>query len=315
MRYKKVLDEILGVSSKQGEEYLYNCPVCKTHHKNKLSINYNKNVFKCWVCEWSGSDLSRIIRRYGTPFQKKQAALFAKKSSIKLQDLKKLMADDNEEIEREIIKLEHFESLTSTHLSRAGHRALKYLQERSVTEEDIDLWKPGIFLEGNMTGRIIFLSFDNNGKVVYYVGRSFVGHKLSYFSSKGSRNIIFNDLMIDWDEPIIIVEGIFDAIKAGANAIPLLGSALIKNSVLVKKICEHDSEVVLALDEDAFFKKTKLIDFFLKLGIEVRKVDISPYKDVGEMPREVFLERKNSASRQDVVGNKLNSIKEMLKRG
>ena len=39
----------------------------------------------------------------------------------------------------------------------------------------------------------------------------------------------------------------------------------------------------------------RLIKNLMSYGVEVRKVDITPYSDVGEMPREEFLDRKNNA--------------------
>ncbi len=30
--------------------------------KRKLSVNFDKNVFKCWVCKYSGKDVKILIR-------------------------------------------------------------------------------------------------------------------------------------------------------------------------------------------------------------------------------------------------------------
>ena len=53
-----------------------------------------------------------------------------------------------------------------------------------------------------------------------------------YLNPPADRDIIFNELYIDWDSDIILVEGAFDAIKAGPNSIPLLGSTLREESSL-----------------------------------------------------------------------------------
>jgi hypothetical protein len=107
--------------------------------------------------------------------------------------------------------------------------------------------------------------------------------------------IIFNELYIDWDEDVVLTEGIFDAIVAGKNSIPILGSSLKETSKLFKSIIINDTPVYVALDKDAEKKASILIDNLVKYGIEVYKVDISPYNDVGEMSREEFLIRKQSA--------------------
>ena len=38
--------------------------------------------------------------------------------------------------------------------------------------------------------------------------------------------IIFNELYIDWNEDLTLTEGVFDAIIAGQNSVPILGSSL-----------------------------------------------------------------------------------------
>ena len=95
---------------------------------------------------------------------------------------------------------------------------------------------------------------------------------------------------------MIIVEGVFDAIKAGKNAVPILGSTLRQESKLFMKIVENDTPVLVALDPDAEKKAMRLIKSLLDYGIEVRKLDVFPYNDIGEMPKEEFEKRKKNAT-------------------
>ena len=67
----KILADILGSFYRSGSEYLFSCPSCD-HHKRKLSVNIDKNAFKCWICDWSGLSLYRIVRKYGTFPQKNE---------------------------------------------------------------------------------------------------------------------------------------------------------------------------------------------------------------------------------------------------
>ena len=110
-----------------------------------------------------------------------------------------------------------------------------------------------------------------------------------------SKNIIFNELFIEWNEPIVVVEGAFDAIKAG-NAIPILGSTLGEKSKLFERLVSKDSKVFIALDRDAKKKALKLIKDLLQYDISVYMVDIAPYSDVGEMTSKEFNERREKAS-------------------
>ncbi len=116
----------------------------------------------------------------------------------------------------------------------------------------------------------------------------------------GNKDIIFNDLYLDWSVPVTLVEGVFDAIVAGDNSIPILGSTLRKDSKLFQKIADKGVSVYLALDPDAEKKSLHIARSLLEYGIEVYKVDVSPYKDVGEMTKEQFQYRKKRA---EIVSN------------
>ena len=117
---------------------------------------------------------------------------------------------------------------------------------------------------------------------------------MKYKNPPVSKDIIFNELLIDWEEPIVLVEGIFDAVQA-KNSIPLLGSTISVNSNLFNKIIEHSSTVYFALDKDAENKSFKIINMFVEHGIEVFKINIDGYEDVGQMSKNVFNERKINA--------------------
>ena len=110
------------------------------------------------------------------------------------------------------------------------------------------------------------------------------------------KDIIYNDLYISWDNDLVLVEGIFDAIVAGPNSVPILGSTLREGSRLFQKIIKNDTPIYIALDLDADKKSLQLIKDLLQYDIETYKIDIFPYKDVAEMPKEEFLKRKENAT-------------------
>ena len=68
----KILSNVLGTSYREGHnQLLFYCPSCE-HQKKKLSINVERNLFKCWVCDYSGRNVFRIIKRFGTYSDKKE---------------------------------------------------------------------------------------------------------------------------------------------------------------------------------------------------------------------------------------------------
>ena len=73
MKFKKIniLKSFLGTPLRSSSELLFYCPKCK-HHKKKLSVNIEKNKFKCWICDYKGNDVSRLVRRWGTPSDQKE---------------------------------------------------------------------------------------------------------------------------------------------------------------------------------------------------------------------------------------------------
>ena len=104
--------------------------------------------------------------------------------------------------------------------------------------------------------------------------------------------------MVDWNKPITLVEGIFDAIKAD-NAIPLLGSTLNVHSQLFRAILSRVKRIYIGLDQDAEKKALRIINTLISHNIEVYKIDTSSYEDIGEMTKKEFLERKKEAILMD----------------
>ena len=134
-----------------------------------------------------------------------------------------------------------------------------------------------------------------DGKVNYFIARTYGDDWYKYKNPPAQKDIVFNELYVDWESDIILVEGVFDAIVAG-NAIPLLGSSLRENSRLFSEIVKHNSSIYIALDQDAESKALRLIESFLKYGMDMYKVDVSDYEDVGSMPKDIFRERKEKAA-------------------
>jgi DNA primase len=141
---------------------------------------------------------------------------------------------------------------------------------------------------------VIFPSFNEKGKVNYFVARNYVDDFRKYMNPDASKDIVFNELYIDWSSDVVLVEGIFDAVKA-ENAIPILGSTLREDSKLFAKIIEKDPALYIALDPDAEKKAAKIINSLLSYDIELYKIPIPSNKDVGDMTKEEFQEYKSQA--------------------
>ena len=199
--------------------------------------------------------------------------------------------------EEQIVDLpKEFISLANKNLPATSLYPLNYLQSRGVDKNDILRWKLGYCSEGQYAGRVVIPSFGLSGHPNYFVARTYSRDWKKYCNPTASRDIIFNHLYLDFDEDMILVEGVFDAIVAGPNSVPLLGSTLREESALFQEIVKNDTPVYIALDPDAEKKAMQIIQKLLKYDIEIYKIEVGPYDDVGEMPKEEFARRKQSAA-------------------
>lgn len=294
--YKKklaVLTDFLGASYRSGSEQLFFCPKCN-HHKKKMSVNIEKDKFKCWVCDYRGSSVRRLVRRYGNYSHQNAWAKF--EPELEISRFEEAFFSVPDEKEEQVVPLPtEFKSLASAFTSLAAKPARRYLMQRGITKQDILRWKIGYCSTGDYGGRIVIPSFNMDGKVNYFIGRTYDGNWKKYMNPNAKRNIVFNELYVDWQSDLSIVEGVFDAIVAG-NAVPILGSSLREDSRLIKNVVENDTPVYIALDPDAEKKALKLIKKLLTFDIELYKVNISPYTDVGEMSKDEYQKRKSSAT-------------------
>lgn len=299
----KLLKKAFGSPWSNGTEHLFHCPKCN-HHKRKMSVNVDKGVFKCWICDFSGTKISQLIRRYAPSYYADYRLL---EGEVDLAKYDTIFAEHAPEPPQIIDLPENFQTLTGKK-TRLKHKALKYLYSRGFTDSDILTWKIGFCDFGEYQDRVIIPSFDDEGNVNFFVGRSYTDDWMKYKNPQVSKDIIFNDLNIDWDADVILVEGVFDAMKC-KNAIPLLGSTLREKSKLFQKICEKKPNIYLALDEDAKGKEFSIAKKLKEYGINVMTITITPYADIGEMPPEVVEERKQNAdfvSEMDYLEYKLN---------
>ena len=289
----KIVSAILGDSYRSNDEHLFACPYCK-HYKKKLSVNIEKNVYKCWICETIGRDIRRLVRRFGDFSQLQEWDKLTNR--ININDFDDLFTENTaKRIDSQLVTLPSGFISLNNEPSLSATPALNYLKKRGILDKDTLYWKMGYCMDGRYANRIIIPSFDDNGDLNYFVARSFASNLRKYLNPPVSKDVVFNELYLEWDTDLVITEGIFDTIIAGPNAVPLLGSTLRPNSKLFMKIVQNDTPIFLALDPDADMKEKKIIKLFLTYGLEVYKIDIGGYEDVSEMGREEFLNRKQNA--------------------
>jgi len=276
-----IIAGFLGTSYKSNNEHLFQCPFCK-HHKRKFSVNIQRGVYKCWICDEKGRNLYRLVRRFGSNKDRETWKAFSGEKTD-LNAFGNLFEETEEEHVEQILQIPpHFHTLCGNVQFRVP---LRYLEKRGITKKDILKWKMGFCSDGPFKERIIIPSFNENGDLNYFIARTFTDNYKRYLNPPVSRDIIFNELYVDFDKEVTIVEGAFDAIKA-ENAIPILGSTIRETSRLFRRIVENNTPVLLALDPDAKYKAENIKRLFLKYGIEVRELQYNDERDIGDMSKE-----------------------------
>jgi DNA primase len=300
-----ILDTALGVgSSLKGNEQAHHCPFCN-HHKKKLQVNLDTQRWHCWVCDSKGRSVQSLLR----------------KLNVDIRDLNRLKDIYGEEdytlVEKDeyVAKLQLPSEFKQLHFKPKGfnpeyNQAINYLKERGITQADIVKYNIGYCSEGLYFGRVIVPSYDENGDLNYFVARSYYKEeRMKYKNPPVNRDVIVFDNQINWNEPITLVEGVFDSFSVKRNCIPLLGKFLLsklKNKIIEKGV----KDITILLDSDAITDSTKHTDYFIKNGINVKNI-IPTGKDAGDMGFKAVSELLKGAKQtgwDDLVLSKLNNI-------
>lgn len=293
-----------GVSLK-GNELAFYCPFCN-HHKPKLQVNTETQKWHCWTCNSGGKKLTSLLRK-----------LDVDRKTISL--IREIYGDSNWTPQQEDAETKVFISLPKEFISLAEEpkgfnpeykHAIYYLTQRGIGIKDIIKHNIGYCKEGLYSRRIIIPSYNYDGSLNYFVSRSYYSEeKMKYKNPPISKNIICFESQINWNEPIILCEGVFDAITIKRNAIPLLGKFPSKQ--LVEKIFMSGvNDIIISLDNDAINEALKAADYFRKNGINVKMMYLKD-KDASDMGYEKFYEELSKTkefSSEDLLLNKINSL-------
>ena len=134
---------------------------------------------------------------------------------------------------------------------------------------------------------LIIPSYDSSGKLNYFTSRSFKKDAfIKYKNPDVSRDIVPFENMINWELPVILCEGPFDAMAIKRNVIPLLGKN-IQPSLMKKLVLSKVNKIYIALDQDAIKQALNFCEKLLNQGKEVYLVELQG-KDPSEMGFESF---------------------------
>ena len=270
------LENVLGKSHKRARDnYAFSCPFCN-HRKPKLEIKMvanekGENPWECWVCNTRGRTVKSLLR---------QMKVGRDDANSVLQYVKK---GESLDYELQIIELpKEFQPLYSASTtSIIANKVRNYLYRRGLTDNDFLKYNIGYCLTGDYANRIIIPSYDENNQLNFFVARTFENDFFKYKNPSASKDLVAFENMVNWDQPIILVEGVFDAMAVKRNAVPILGKTLSK-SLMKKLVSNKVQDIYIALDKDALKSALIYSEQFLAMGKKVYLVDMLD-KDPSEM--------------------------------
>ena len=132
-----------------------------------------------------------------------------------------------------------------------------------------------VYRTGRYRNRVVIPSYDKNGQVNYFIARSFEKDPYQKYDAPSIQKteIVGMEYFINWSVPIILCEGIFDAIAIKRNAVPLFGKSIPK-ALMLKLVESQVKTVYLALDKDALKEALTYSEQLINLGKEVYLIQL-----------------------------------------
>jgi len=276
-----IFNELLNQTAKLrkgGIQATYHCPFCadKNLATQKLEIALSGpkvGNYHCWRCNTKGRSFGSLLKRLNAS-QHYRDAIFKLTGDIRA--IRQKRTNDT----HEFVKLpEEFLPLSKPNSSVEYKNALAYLKRRGILREDILRYNIGYCEEGDYAFHIVIPSYDADGKLNFYVGRRYydtegaIPHKKAEFPMD---EIIGFESFINYDYPISLCEGAFDAIAIRNNAVPLFGkfpSKRLRQNLIIHGV----KRVNMVLDDDALKDAIKNYELLVKdvPGITVHLVKLS----------------------------------------
>jgi len=274
-----LLHSVLGKSKPSTKgNHAFHCPFCK-HHKPKLEIDPKTGFYHCWTCEpaTKGRNLVSLLKK-------------VQATTAQVTEMRGYFPEGKREVDDkqyEVVELpKEFVSLTKPSTKLTYRQAKSYIISRGITDTDIVKYNIGYCETGKYKNSIIVPSYDARGRINYFISRSFErdpGRKYNA-PSCNKNHLVGLEYFINWKVPVILCEGIFDAIALKRNAVPLFGKT-IPEALMMKLVQSDVKTVYLALDNDAFKSSIKYAQQLINLGKNVYLIELE-----GKDPSEIGFE-------------------------
>lgn len=296
-----LLNEVTGQTAKVrkgGIEAVYFCSQCN-HYKRKCECLLEPPyVFHCWVCQVSGTLFSFL------KLHKASANHYIRLQTIIGNGNKYFHTCRNES--PAISLPQDFVPLFNPTSSIECRHAINYLKNRGVTMNDICRYNIG-FSPRIYENCVVVPSYDEEGKLNYFSSRYIYPHTwFKYKNAPFSKNVVGFECFINYDEPVTLVEGVFDAIAVRNNAIPLFGTTLSKK-LKDQLVLHRTKRVNVVLDNDAMEQAIRMVEELWKWGIDVHLIKLKEKdpSEIGFNKIHELIENSSPVEFKDIIRYKL----------
>lgn len=287
MEKLQLLESVLGKGQKTNRDYYqFICPFHEGRHGPKLGISLGSGGWKCWVCPAKGGSIQQLFKKLRQGSDKIQ---FARELWKEKEEYKRKGQFESLKLPKEFIPL--WQETGSFFYAKAKG----YLHSRGVTEGDILKHRLGYCESGRYSDMVIFPSYDENGTLNFYSGRSYLPNN-KYFAipAEIEKDQVYDENLINWSEPVILVESKLDAIVVKRNVTYLAGKKFGQR-LKEKIINEETPKLIFCLDGDALKDAMEQSKYFIESGIECFKVELPMEEDPSSLGYEKVWQFINKA--------------------
>ncbi len=274
-----------GLKRSTGGWYTCECPVCG---KEKLAVNFKYMQVKCWRGCYNKMFIPFFLKDY-LEVSYKEAHNKVDSEDAAAIKIPKIIT--REEREGELMLPPGYKPILSYSGSPLGREAYLYLKNRGFDMNYLDMLGVGFCdkeeskFQDDYFGYII-IPFKRFGKLIYFIGRDFIGNVLRYKNPPaekygvGKGDVIFNSDALYMEDKVYMTEGWGDASTIGRQGISTQGLDLsVKQRTEIIK--SPVKEVIIIPDAGAYKSGLKSARHLMSHK-KVRVMCLDDFQDRGE---------------------------------
>lgn len=234
--HRLILDAIEGKERSRRKKTYVNCPLCPTRYGSpnrtwSCVFYWASGFYKCFRCKAIG-----VVDGWAD-------------QTVQVSSLQ-----EPQDAQKEPIVLEGFYAFADEVMrtSMTAREPIGYLHSRGVSDATIRDVGIGMCINGELRDRIVVPLVDPHGELWGAVGRSWLPSPLPYRTLAGmDRGRLFNEaaIYVETTDPVMLVEGVFDALPYWPDAAACLGKP---NEPQIRRLLHAKRPVAVCLDGDAW---------------------------------------------------------------